>query len=337
MGSGVGKGVRPGWALGRPEDIGKAIWQTQGDDSGFRVGRVDSPFARETVLGAPGNLTQAPAAADTSNEDWGHAILSRSWKRHFYEQRGIQLPEFLTTTGISYRLEEIIKGAHDRLFLISPFLKINPRLRELLEDQNRFKRDVRVIYGKSELRPEENNWLASMTSIRTSFCKDLHAKCYLNENEALLTSMNLYEYSQQNNYEMGILVSREKDPDLYEEIAEEARRIERASEAKRVTVARVETPAVDRETPAPKQARRSQAKANTPTSAFCIRCKSELPANPLQPYCSRCFSSWKRYENPDYEEKHCHTCGKEHKATMSKPVCIDCFRKYRRVLTFQAV
>ena len=78
MGSSEGKGVRPGWALGRPWDIGKAIRQTQGDGAaGFRVGRVDSPFARETVLGAPGNLKQAPAAADTSNEDWGHAILSR--------------------------------------------------------------------------------------------------------------------------------------------------------------------------------------------------------------------------------------------------------------------
>ena len=36
-----------------------------------------------------------------------------------------------------------------------------------------------VVYGKNELQPEENNWLKSMQSIRSSFCKDLHAKCYL--------------------------------------------------------------------------------------------------------------------------------------------------------------
>ena len=46
-----------------------------------------------------------------------------------------------------------------------------------------------------------------MTSIKTSVRKNLHAKCYLNEKEALLTSMNLYEYSQEHNDEMGILVS----------------------------------------------------------------------------------------------------------------------------------
>ena len=101
--------------------------------------------------------------------------------------------------------------------IISPFLRVNERVKELLEDKNRLKIDVRVIYGKNELRPEENNWLESMDSIRTSFCNNLHAKCYLNENEALLTSMNLYEFSQINNNEMGILVSREEEPDLYKE------------------------------------------------------------------------------------------------------------------------
>ena len=85
-----------------------------------------------------------------------------------------------------------------------------------------------VIYGKNELRPEENNWLRSMNSIRTGFLSDLHAKCYMNENEALVTSMNLYEYSQVNNYEMGISASREEDPKLYEEIEKESERILRA-------------------------------------------------------------------------------------------------------------
>ena len=62
---------------------------------------------------------------------------------------------------------------------------------------------------------EEKEWLESMTSIKTSVRKNLHAKCYLNGKEALLTSMNLYEYSQEHNDEMGILVSVDHDPELY--------------------------------------------------------------------------------------------------------------------------
>ena len=218
------------------------------------------------------------------------------------------MAEFLTTTGVSYRLEEIIKSAAERLVLISPFLRVNERIKELLEDKDRLKIDVRVIYGKNELQPEENNWLESMTSIRTSFCKNLHAKCYLNENEALLTSMNLYEFSQINNNEMGILASRENEPELYGEILQESRRIVRVSEEIRVRVARVEPSTNSKEHLAKKKPRTT---LQTPKDGFCIRCKTALSANPAQPYCKRCYASWRRYENEEYEENHCHTCGTE--------------------------
>jgi hypothetical protein len=70
----------------------------------------------------------------------------------------------------------LIKGASERLILISPFLKLNDRMKELLEDKNRLKIDVRIVYGKSELQPQEIEWLRGLTYIRTSFCKNLHAK-----------------------------------------------------------------------------------------------------------------------------------------------------------------
>ena len=122
------------------------------------------------------------------------------------------MAEFYTTTGISHHLEEIIKNAEDRLWLISPYLKVNNRLGNSWRIRNR-QIDVRVIYGKSELQPEEMKWLEGLTQIKTSFRQNLHAKCYLNEDQALLTSMNLYEFSEKNNDEMGVLVS--KDEDLY--------------------------------------------------------------------------------------------------------------------------
>ncbi len=245
------------------------------------------------------------------------------------------MAEFLTTSGVSYRLEEIIKKAMDRLVIISPFLRVNERIKELLEDKDRLKIDVRVIYGKNELQPEENNWLESMTSIRTSFCKNLHAKCYLNENEALLTSMNLYEFSQVNNNEMGLIVSREEEPELYNQILEESMRIVRVSEEIRVTVARVEATKDEKVYTAAKESRRKpRANVEKPKRGFCIRCKAALAADPTQPYCKRCYASWRRYENKEYEEKHCHTCGTEYAATLLKPVCIACYKKYKDVLKF---
>jgi len=150
------------------------------------------------------------------------------------------MPKFLNTSATNYYLEELIKNAKERLILISPFLKINDRIRELLEDKNRMKIDVRIVYGKSELQPQEINWLKGLTFVRTSFCKNLHAKCYLNEDSAIITSLNLYEFSQVNNNEMGILLTRDDDAVCFRDAYDEAQRIVRVSDEVRMAMEVVE-------------------------------------------------------------------------------------------------
>jgi len=153
------------------------------------------------------------------------------------------MAKFLNTSATNYFLEELIKDARDRLILISPFLKLNDRIKELLADKNRLKIDVRIVYGKSELQPVEMAWLHELTYIRTSFCRNLHAKCYLNEELCIVTSLNLYEFSQVNNNEMGILIRRRDDGELFRDAYEEAQRIIRVSEEVRISLERVEQPA----------------------------------------------------------------------------------------------
>jgi phosphatidylserine/phosphatidylglycerophosphate/cardiolipin synthase-like enzyme len=149
------------------------------------------------------------------------------------------MAKFLNTSATNYFLEELIKSAKDRLILISPFLKLNDRIKELLEDKNRLKIDVRIVYGKNELQPEEINWLKELSFIRTSFCKNLHAKCYINEESCIITSLNLYEFSQVNNNEMGVYLSRSDDPELYRDAYDEAQRIIRISDEIRISLEKV--------------------------------------------------------------------------------------------------
>ena len=54
---------------------------------------------------------------------------------------------------------------------------------------------------------------------------DLHAKCYLNEDRAIICSMNLYDYSQQTNIEMGILITKKDDEVAYEALIDEINNI----------------------------------------------------------------------------------------------------------------
>jgi hypothetical protein len=152
------------------------------------------------------------------------------------------MAKFLNTSAVNYYLEELIKQTRERLIIISPFLKFNDRIKELLTDKDRMKIDVRLVYGKSELAPQEINWLRSLEFVRTSFCQNLHAKCYLNEQAAIITSMNLYDFSQVNNNEMGVYIQREQEPELYHDAYEEAQRLIRISEQVRLSAEKVEEP-----------------------------------------------------------------------------------------------
>lgn len=236
------------------------------------------------------------------------------------------MAKFLDTTGVSYHLQQLINKANEKLVIISPYLKINDRIKQSLEDKNRMKIDIRVVYGKNELQPEENNWLKSMTSIRSSFCKDLHAKCYLNENEAILTSMNLYEFSQVNNNEMGIHVDKATDPELYKDIQEEAQRLIRISDEIVVTVEKapnkegVET--------------KSEQKTNSSRrNGYCIRTGIEIPFNVEKPLSHEAFKSWSKYGDPEYPEKFCHFSGEPSngETSVSRPILKKNWKKAKEL------
>lgn len=67
----------------------------------------------------------------------------------------------------------------------------------------------------------------------------------MNEELCIITSLNLYEFSQVNNNEMGILLSRADDASLYKEAYEEAQRIIRISEEVRISLERVASESVE--------------------------------------------------------------------------------------------
>jgi phosphatidylserine/phosphatidylglycerophosphate/cardiolipin synthase-like enzyme len=138
------------------------------------------------------------------------------------------MAEFLDTTAISFHLERLLKTAKRRVVLISPYLKLRPRIRELIEDAIRMEVQIQIVYGKKE-QCNEVERLKSLNGATVTFCKNVHAKCYLNEEFGIVTSLNLYDFSQANNQEMGILFSKSADPNLYRSVSDEALRIIRIS------------------------------------------------------------------------------------------------------------
>lgn len=225
------------------------------------------------------------------------------------------MAEFLTRRDVSARLEKIIRNAEKELILISPYVKIDRHTRGDLDDllARRGRIKIHLIYrnkNKTDLDPEDMDWLESKSSIRLSFQEDLHAKCYLNESQALLTSMNLHDYSQKNNIEMGILASCGED--LYDEIRKEAEYIRRISKVQWEGGVQEAKEPYDPGPPEP------------PEKGFCIRCKNDLPANPKVPYCRPHYHPRRKW---DKKENYCHTCGKGYKASRRDPLCPACDEK----------
>ena len=236
---------------------------------------------------------------------------------------------FHTRESIVQYLDKIIEEADRELVLISPYIKLDETIKVLLENKKRGI-DIDVICRENKLKPNEFSFLNQLR-IRIHYLKNLHAKCYLNEYEALLTSMNLYEHSLENNVEMGILISKENDKDLYRAIHRQVLRWKSAANDDKSIKDGAVTSASRKS-----RTRAEPGPVKKPKEGFCIRCKSGLPANPEQPYCKSCYRSWSRFNAKDetHEERFCHICGKKHEATLPKPLCLTCYRKHKDHFTF---
>lgn len=137
------------------------------------------------------------------------------------------MAKFLDTQAISNELMKLIKDAKEKIILVSYSFKVNPQIQERLKTKSKIGTlsEIVIVYGRTELKNSELEWIKEIQDLKIYEKQNLHAKCYLNEEKAIICSMNLYDYSQQNNIEMGILISREHDKDAYEELIEEINNI----------------------------------------------------------------------------------------------------------------
>lgn len=131
------------------------------------------------------------------------------------------MAKFLTTVGNSYYLEQIIINSNQSLTLVAPYLKLSKNFIDRLSDADRQGVNITLIYGKIELHDDEKETLYAFSNIEIYYCEHLHAKCYYNENAMIITSMNLYEFSERNNREMGLFIQKESDPDIFRDALKE--------------------------------------------------------------------------------------------------------------------
>ena len=230
--------------------------------------------------------------------------------------------KFLNTRKAVAAIEELIREADVKLILISPYLKLSKDFKELLTYRNNKDKITTVIFGKQELKPDEMKFLESLRFVILKFNENLHAKCYVNDKQMIITSLNLYEFSMANNKEMGVLIDLDdpNDKSVYDEAYKEIDYIDSTSEKFKFNINNTD---VDTKT----TQKINKIQKTTDDKGHCIRCDAEIKLNPEYPLCKKCYQSWSKYSDPTYEEKFCHICGKKTKSSMEKPVCYSCYKK----------
>ncbi len=133
-------------------------------------------------------------------------------------------PLFLTTHGLNYYIERLINEAEKYIYIITPYIKVNNRLKELLIERMKSGINIIIICRGDNLVDDVSSFAAEVKNRN-----NLHAKCYYSDKAAIVTSLNLYEFGQINNDEMGFYCAKSDMLDTYTEISKEVDRIYKSS------------------------------------------------------------------------------------------------------------
>ena len=163
--------------------------------------------------------------------------------------------------------------------------------------------------------------MAELKNLELFYLENLHAKCYFNENRMVITSMNMYQFSEKNNREMGVLIDAKNDKELFDKAVNEALSIITHSEI--IELHKTERKYYN-------QTKNTNNEFSKPQIlGYCLRCEKRIHYDPAKPYCIDCFSSWVQWENTYYNENVCHCCGEfTNPISMSKPQCYKCDNKF---------
>jgi hypothetical protein len=265
----------------------------------------------------------------------------------------IDMAKFIEGNDLNAEISKIFREAKRTLIIISPFIKLHERFKFELESK---KKDPEfglvLVFGKNEenitksIGIEDIEFFKSFSNVEIRYEKRLHAKYYSSENKAILTSMNLYSFSQDNNIEAGIsfetdtllkdlasnITGHSIDKDAWAyfvRVIEQSELLfqkEPQYESKLLGLSKKYTQSkilIDklnnsfRTEDKNKNNYSNTSKDNyNKTSTYhqnvgyCIRSGEEIPFNPNKPMSNAAYHTWAQFENPDYEENYCHKTGK---------------------------
>ncbi len=269
------------------------------------------------------------------------------------------MAKFLTGAGLNHAVMLLFAQATEQLILISPYIKLDAKLRNVLQPSiSNPNLEIIIVFGKNEddkhksLSMEDISFFVQFPNIQIKYENRLHAKYYANEDTAILTSLNLHAYSIDNNIEAGVqtsnslkkmafnLITGSEEFDdratfYFKQVIEDAELIyanKPIFESKMMGFQKtyvdsyVEVDKLDTFFSGVKRSNFRRAVSPKPApklvNGYCIRTGIAIPFNAKRPFCDNAFDSWSKFKNGDYVEKYCHYTGEasNSETSFNKPV-----------------
>jgi phosphatidylserine/phosphatidylglycerophosphate/cardiolipin synthase-like enzyme len=236
------------------------------------------------------------------------------------------MAKFINTRQGVAEIDNLLRSAGESLLLVSPYLKFPKDFKELLTLRDNSGKKTTIVFREHELAPGEVSALQNLRFV-TLWCNaDLHAKCYAGDHKMIITSMNLYQFSIDNNKEMGVLIDKNDpaDAQVFRDAMAGINIILQTSQPftfsgqKAVAVVPAFTP---------------RPKAVVGHSGYCIRTGVPIPYNLEKPLSAEAYRKWSEYADGTYPEKFCHFSGEPSKGETSfdKPVLQKNWKKAQEV------
>lgn len=259
-------------------------------------------------------------------------MRDRSEKSEGGTSEGGTMVEFLNKDKAYAEIVSIVDKASNKVVLITPYIKMPDDLFARLKYKDGKGMKTVVVCRGKDLASEVKSKLKQLKHLELRFDEDLHAKCFYNEDSMVITSLNLYEHSQQHNREMGILINLAEDESVFKEALGEADFI--VTNAKKDSAIKSMFGEIGKEVKSlvdyqiSDRTEKTNIYKRTAKQGFCIRCGKSIDYDVDAPHCLDCYRVWKKHKNPEYQEEYCHSCGKLTKwITKAKPRCSACYEK----------
>ena len=123
------------------------------------------------------------------------------------------MAKFLNTTLLNEWIPRLVNETERELVIIVPYIKTSDKMYKSLHDANKRGVETTLVYRENNLTEKEKSKFQSLDNLNLMHHPNIHAKCYYNEKYLIITSMNMYEYSEINNREMGVLLHKEEIQD----------------------------------------------------------------------------------------------------------------------------